>query len=404
MPDVWYVAGDGLLVGADRRWLLLGDTPDDAFVSSLWETITGSGVDRVLGLLESHYGSSIPSLAMTGAGREITRGSGEVTNDRVGVMLSLGPSASSSVATGKRRPFRGGVVGASLVEIPADLPAGREEGRAVIDGIPQEVLEAIGPDVPLRARLTARAAQASSPGNAAPVAPTTESPAETPAASADDLYQTGHRLEPVDAAVTGPIGLTREPPELVEAADIDQGQTVVRSRDAGAGPPVPVPAPELELLKGHTHETVMATYCPQGHVNPPYAPTCRVCQQPISRQDPQRAPRPLLGRLRLPTGETVPFDRGVVLGRKPVPVNPHAPAPHLVAVPQEASFVSRMHLQIELDGWLVICRDLGSRGGTTLTMPGRPSERLRPMEPHVLEPGCRVSLSDQYEVTYEVVP
>ena len=78
--------------------------------------------------------------------------------------------------------------------------------------------------------------------------------------------------------------------------------------------------------------------------------------------------------------------------------------PHLVAVPQEARFVSRMHLQIELDGWLVICRDLGSRGGTTLTMPGRPPERLRPMEPHVLEPGCRVSLSDQYEVAYEVVP
>ena len=35
-------------------------------------------------------------------------------------------------------------------------------------------------------------------------------------------------------------------------------------------------------------------------------------------------------------------------------------------------------------------------------MPGRAPERLRPMEPHVLEPGCRVSLSDQYEVVYEV--
>jgi FHA domain-containing protein len=178
---------------------------------------------------------------------------------------------------------------------------------------------------------------------------------------------------------------------------------VVRSSRSD-GPPQPVPQPEFELLREQTHETVMATYCPQGHVNPPYAPTCRVCQTAIARQDPQRAPRPLLGRLRLPTGETVPFDRGVVLGRKPVPVNPHAPSPHLVAVPQEASFVSRMHLQIELDGWLVICRDLGSRGGTTLSMPGRAPERLRAMEPHVLEPGCRVSLADQYEVAYEVTP
>jgi hypothetical protein len=401
-PDVWYVAGDGLLVGADRRWLLLGDTPDDAFVTSLWETITGSGVDRVLGLLESHYGGDLPSLAMTGSGREITRGKGEVTTDRVGVMLSLG---SGSAVSGKRRPFRGGVVGAALVEIPADVPAARDEGRGLIDGIPQEVLDSVGPDVPIRARLTA-SAEPASPGPTGPVAREAEQPSARHAAEPDDLHQTGHRLEPVDAAVTGPIGLTREPPEPMTgsatAAGGDRGQTVVRSRSEG--PPVPVPEPEFELLREHTHETVMATYCPQGHVNPPYAPTCRVCSQPIARQDPMRAPRPLLGRLRLPTGETVPFDRGVVLGRKPVPVNPHAPLPHLVAVPQEASFVSRMHLQIELDGWLVICRDLGSRGGTTLTMPGRPPERLRPMEPHVLEPGCRVSLADQYEVAYEVVP
>jgi hypothetical protein len=402
MPDVWYVAGDGLLVGADRRWLLLDDVPDDAFVKSLWETITGSGVERVLGLLESHYGTRLPSLAMTGSGREITRGSGEVTTDRVGVMLSVG--GSSAAAAGKRRPFRGGVVGAALVEIPADVPAGRDESRTLIDGIPQEVLEAVGPDVPLRPRLSASAssqqAERSAPGGPAPVA----EPNETPDAGGpvEDPFQTGHRLEPVDAEPTGPIGLTREPSRPLVTAATERGQTVVRSRDEG--PPVPVPEPEFELLREHTHETVMATYCPQGHVNPPYAPSCRVCQQPIARQDPQRAPRPLLGRLRLPTGETVPFDRGVVLGRKPVPVNPHAPLPHLVAVPQEASFVSRMHLQIELDGWLVICRDLGSRGGTTLSMPGRPPERLRPMEPHVLEPGCRVSLSDQYEVAYEVVP
>ena len=195
----------------------------------------------------------------------------------------------------------------------------------------------------------------------------------------DDLHgSTRTRPAPVrlsEVETTGPIDLTREPPEPAPAATAS-GHTVVRSSRSD-GPPLPVPEPEFELLREHTHETVMATYCPQGHVNPPYAPSCRVCQAAIARQDPQRAPRPLLGRLRLPTGETVPFDRGVVLGRKPVPVNPHAPLPHLVAVPQEASFVSRMHLQIELDGWLVICRDLGSRGGTTLAMPGRAPERLR---------------------------
>ena len=383
-PDVWYVAGSGLLVGAERRWLLLDDVPDEEFVATLWETIAGSGVDRVLTLLESRYGDRMPSLAMIGSGREIARGSGEVTNDRAGVMLSLGGQAA-----GQRLPFRGGVVPAALVEIPADVPA----GRGLIDGIPDDVLSSVGPDIPVRVRQTTRdaieAARETAPG---------------------DPYPTGTRASVPEVETTGPIPaateLTREPPVPVTApvaAGADRGNTVVRS-STSAGPPQPVPEPEFELLREHTHETVMATYCPQGHVNPPYAPNCRVCQAAIARQDPQRAPRPLLGRLRLPTGETVPFDRGVVIGRKPVPVNPHAPLPHLVAVPQEASFVSRMHLQIELDGWLVICRDLGSRGGTTLTMPGRAPERLRAMEPHVLEPGCRVSLSDQYDVAYEVTP
>jgi hypothetical protein len=380
-PDVWYVAGNGLLVGADQRWLLIDDVPDETFVATLWETIAASSVDRVLGVLESHYGGALPSLAMTGSGRQITRGNGEVTTDRDGVMLSLGSSGSAGGAdrpTAQRRPFRGGVVSASLVEIPADVAAAATGGPGLIDGIPDEVLAAVGPDIPVRARQTAREA-----------------------ARYTDPHPTGPRPQVGDAEATGPIDLTREP--LAPASDPApaDSETVVRSSRID-GPPQPVPEPEFELLREHTHETVMATYCPKGHVNPPYAPTCRVCQTPIARQDPQRAPRPLLGRLRLPTGETVPFDRGVVLGRKPVPVNPHAPLPHLVAVPQEAGFVSRMHLQIELDGWLVICRDLGSRGGTTLTMPGRAPERLRAMEPHVLEPGCRVSLADQYDVVYEV--
>jgi len=367
-PDVWYVAGSGLLVGADQRWLLLDDAPDESFVATLWETITGSGVDKVLALLDDHYGATIPSLAMTSSGREVTRGTGQVTTDRIGVMLSLGP-ASSSATTGQRRPFRGGVVSAALVEIPAEVvQSAGEDG--LIDSVPEDILAAVGPDVPARTHRTA------------PIPPPPE-----------EVTQTGSRLEPVDAELAAQLA--------GPAAGDPDHLAVVRSSGTDA-PPQPVPEPEMELLREHTHETVMASYCPEGHVNPPYAPTCRVCQVAIPRQEPQRAPRPLLGRLRLPTGETVPLDRGVVLGRKPVPVTSQPPQPHLIAVPQESGFVSRMHLQIELDGWLVICRDLGSRGGTTLRMPSRPPERLRAMEPHVLEPGCRVSLADQYEVVYEV--
>ena len=103
---------------------------------------------------------------MTGAGREITPGRGEVTTDRDGVMLSLGSTAAPATS-GPRLPFRGGVVTAALVEIPVDVPAGRAGGPGLIDGIPDEVrLLSVPTSGP--ARKTAREAseaarQASSP-------------------------------------------------------------------------------------------------------------------------------------------------------------------------------------------------------------------------------------------------
>ena len=71
-------------------------------------------------------------------------------------------------------------------------------------------------------------------------------------------------------------------------------------------------------------------------------------------------------------------------------------------LPQDSTYVSRMHLQIELDGWLVLARDLGSRGGTTLRIPGRLPQRIRANERYVLEPGHALDLADTYEITYEV--
>jgi hypothetical protein len=112
----------------------------------------------------------------------------------------------------------------------------------------------------------------------------------------------------------------------------------------------------------------------------------------------------VLGRLVLPTGERVPLDRGVVFGRKPEPLPDGERWPHLVHLPAESTYLSRTHLQVELDGWLVIARDLGSSSGTTLRVPGRPPQRIRAHEAHVLEPGHRLNLADVYEIMFEVTP
>jgi hypothetical protein len=63
--------------------------------------------------------------------------------------------------------------------------------------------------------------------------------------------------------------------------------------------------------------------------------------------------------------------------------------------------VSRRHLQIELDGWDVVARDLGSRGGTTIAPPGREPLGMRPGEAYVLEPGTILDMAHVYAVRFE---
>jgi hypothetical protein len=228
----------------------------------------------------------------------------------------------------------------------------------MIDGIPDDIAAAVGPDIPPRF-------EQPSPGDAAPP-------------------QQGAEPAPDTAPVDHP--------------DRTAGGTTRRTRLPGATPPT------VDHLRQPTHETVLAVFCAQGHATPAYSTDCRVCHGLVPPQDPQRIPRPRLGGLRLPGGEVVALDRSVVIGRRPAPVDDQGEWPHLVTVPPEASYVSRVHLHVQLDGWLVIVRDLGSRGGTTLRVPGRSPETMRAQEPRVLEPGHALDLADEYEVVYDVMP
>jgi hypothetical protein len=153
-------------------------------------------------------------------------------------------------------------------------------------------------------------------------------------------------------------------------------------------------------MRQPTGVTVPAVWCPAGHFSPPDAPYCRTCGQPVPPQQPMRVPRPPLGTLHLPEGHRVLLDRPVVLGRRPQPVPDSDPWPHLVELPGELTHLSRNHLAVELDGWHVLARDLGSSGGTALHAPGRAPIRLRPHDPHVLEPGQSLVLSGDFTVVF----
>jgi hypothetical protein len=150
--------------------------------------------------------------------------------------------------------------------------------------------------------------------------------------------------------------------------------------------------------------TVLAVLCTRGHLNPPTSPTCRICGREVPPQQAYETPRPALGVLRLSTGDVVSLDRGVIMGRAPQapPGLPPELQPHVVRIASPQRDLSRNHVQVVVEGWQVILRDLDTTNGTTVTPPEGTPTRLRAGDPMVLEPGSVVSMADEVSFTYEV--
>ena len=393
-----YAAGDGVLLGAGDHWVLVTDPRDDDVLEEVWALVsrarpaTGSVTEEVLAVLEKAFEGDPPALAVvdlsSGGSASVSRGRGHVRVVGADRILSLDggadprpprPDPSPRGRRGRRLARRGPAAGAPGRRRPRRPPCPhRPPAPGMIDGIPAAILAATGPEGP--------PPPAASPGGGRARA----------GVGGHRVAARHHRARP---GVHGahPRGRPHDHPAPAPwpaTAASRRPTTTTAPRCTG-----PAPAPHL---RHGTHETVLAVSCPQGHLTSPSLPACRVCHQRVAPQEPRRVPRPTLGGLRLPTGEVVPLDRGVVLGRKPAPLEGTGDWPHLVHLPSDHTFVSRMHLHIELDGWQVLARDLDSRGGTMLTMPGREPERMRAGEAYVLEPGAPLDLAEVYEVRFEV--
>jgi pSer/pThr/pTyr-binding forkhead associated (FHA) protein len=107
--------------------------------------------------------------------------------------------------------------------------------------------------------------------------------------------------------------------------------------------------------------------------------------------------------LRLSTGDRVSLDRGVLLGRSPRVAEDLSPQerPHQVRLPSPENDISRNHVEVVLDGWQVLVRDLGSTNGTLVTLPGMQPVQLSPHDLHVIEPGTVVTLSPEVFFVFE---
>lgn len=206
---------------------------------------------------------------------------------------------------------------------------------------------------------------------------------------------------PPPGVVSGGRGIGAEGPEAQQPA----------SPAAPAWSPPPDPdSPDSTVSRaalvepsGQGANLVQAVRCQHGHLSPPMAVSCRVCGFPLMGQAPVTVPRPTLGVLRLSTGDVVPLDRTVIMGRNPrVDESSEGERPHVVRLPSPGHDISRTHVEIRLDGWHVLLTDLNSVNGTIVTPPWQEPQRVRPNEAVPIEPGTVVSLADEVTFRYEV--
>ena len=61
--------------------------------------------------------------------------------------------------------------------------------------------------------------------------------------------------------------------------------------------------------------------------------------------------------------------------------------------------ISRTHVEVSVEGGTVVVTDLHSSNGTTVTLPGMPSQRLRPGEPAAVILGAIIDLGDGATLT-----
>ena len=237
-------------------------------------------------------------------------------------------------------------------------------------------------------------AEAVAPPDDAPAEPAPRPPAESPSSSGSAAKPSfgapGYVPPPFGAEAFGAEAFGAEAFE--KAALPAEGYVYPPPPAFGSTPPPPEP-PASAL--------VQAVRCPNGHLNPLHIDACRVCGAGFVPQQPVTVERPPLGVLRLPTGEAVPLDRDVLLGRAPFAVDQRSV--RLVEVASPANDISRSHVRITLDGWQVFATDLGSTNGTAVTLPGRSAALLRAHDPFALEPGAVLSLADEADVRFDVV-
>lgn len=439
MPDVSYVPGALTAVTGDQYWVLVEASPDSPPVTRIWQQLSqGVAADALLvGLLADGAvpGFALLTAAADGQSRLFCRGA--VGAAIVGARAGEGEAAAQRVDgaglltwrehvvanaervflgeppadTAPRLPATYGVLLAGSVIIDFTNVAERQAGSNEPEGASERPKKTV---VPFPDPITVPPPDDPDPGNDGEY---------------DFLWSETHVGAVEDAAIRGPGDggpLPGLPGGLIDAPQRLAGPggsaSTVERGDAPAPAPSTVPPdtvppdsvpPDSKKPDGAPPDSigpvVPALVCPDGHVNPPIYSACRRCGASLP-QDPVAVPRPVLGVLRLSTGDVITLDRGVIMGRSPR-TDFAGPAgsggsdgeerPHIVKLSNTGGDISRTHLRVALDGWNVLVTDLNSTNGTLVALPGRDPRQLRPGEPMPIQSGTVVTLAEGIDFRYE---
>ncbi|MFF2487372.1 FHA domain-containing protein [Microbacterium sp. NPDC058062] len=428
--------------------------------------VDGRGLGGVIEALTGAYGASltaIPAFAVAladgdgirvavrgdfafdidGAASESVSGAGVTTwTERVipgAVRVALTATGSDGPAEFE---IADGIVLASRIEwdaAPAGAPSAAGDAPAEAAPAPRR-REVAAPAASEPADAGSAPAPAEAPAiPAAPVAPAPsaeEAPvrsawtshaavAETPSANPGELIDStsvpsvvdAETLLPLDSALTPPAATEVPLPpagpapagddEYASATAFDDvwGATVIRSADDG---PVRLgedvePAPAAPPAGDHDGATIslaQARALREAAGGPGSAASGFPIDSAPAPLAPPRPPAP--GRIRVSTGQVLPLDRTVVIGRRPRSTRVSGTdLPHLVAVDSPQQDISRSHVELRVEGESIVATDLRTTNGTTLLRQGADPVRLHPGESTVVIPGDVLDLGDGITVAIE---
>lgn len=238
-----------------------------------------------------------------------------------------------------------------------------------------------------------------------PAAPAVEAPEDTIVDA--ELYAEARAEEMLHSSAASAEEPQEAPAQPAQkessgSAQFHDGYTVNLS--AGGHPSkatVHIISPDAQEEVAEEGPKVLAVPCLDGHANPPYLQSCRICGREMSRTL-IHVERPSLGRLIMSTGEIIELDRDVVFGRNPKDLHRTGRSDvRVVAVESAEQDISRTHCEIRVDGWDARVRDLGSQNGTFLTHVGQSAKRIDQARPEILRCGDVITLAQSISIRLE---